>query len=51
MGMTDADGKEFYKNANNGAGGYYDVSKEAYAANCQKAVEVLTKYYNLTIAQ
>jgi oligopeptide transport system substrate-binding protein len=51
MGMTDADGNEFYKNANNGAGGYYDVSKEAYAANCQKAVEVLTKYYNLTIAQ
>ena len=51
MGMTDADGKEFYKNANNGAGGYYDVSEEAYAANCQKAVEVLTKYYNLTIAQ
>ena len=51
MGMTDADGNEFYKNANNGAGGYYDVSKEAYAANCQKAVDVLTKYYNLTIAQ
>ena len=51
MGMTDADGNEFYKNANNGQGGYYDVSKESYAANCQKAVEVLTKYYNLTIAQ
>ena len=51
MGMTDADGKEFYKNANNGEGGYYDVSKEAYEANCQKAVEILSKYYNLTVAQ
>ncbi|MBR5451717.1 MAG: hypothetical protein IKV36_01845 [Clostridia bacterium] len=51
MGMTDADGKEFYKNANNGAGGYYDVSKEAYEANCNKAVEILSKYYNLTVAQ
>ena len=51
MGMTDADGKEFYKNANNGAGGYYDVSKESYEANCNKAVEILSKYYNLTVAQ
>jgi len=48
MGMTDADGSEFYKNAgpSEDYDGYYDISEESYAANCQKAVEVLKKYYS-----
>ena len=48
MGMTDADGSEFYKNAGSSEDfdGYYDISEDAYAANCQKAVEVLKKYYS-----
>ena len=48
MGMTDADGSEFYKNAgpSEDYDGYYDISEDAYAANCQKAVEVLKKYYS-----
>ena len=48
MGMTDADGSEFYKNAghNDGFVGYFDVSTEAYAANCEKAIEILQKYYS-----
>ena len=54
MGMTDADGSEFYKNAgaNEGFDGYYDVSEEAFEANCAKAVEILNKYYNnVTVAE
>ena len=48
MGMTDADGSEFYKNAgsNEGFVGYYDIADDSYSANCQKAVEVLKKYYS-----
>ena len=48
MGMTDADGNEFYKNAGDSDAyvGYYDVSEEAYAANCEKAIEILKKYYS-----
>ena len=48
MGMTDADGSEFYKNAgsNEGFDGYYDIADDSYSANCQKAVEVLKKYYS-----
>lgn len=48
MGMTDADGSEFYKNAgpSDDYVGYYDVSDGSYEANCQKAVEVLKKYYS-----
>ena len=53
MGMTDADGSEFYKNAgpSEDFDGYYDISEDAYAANCQKAVEVLQKYYSGINAQ
>ncbi len=55
MGMTDADGTEFYKNANKGAGnsyvGYFDVAKESYEANCNKALEVLKKYYDIKVAE
>ena len=46
MGMTDADGNEFYKNAGSSDkfDGYYDVAavKENYTA----AIETLKKYYN-----
>ena len=48
MGMTDADGKEFYKNAGSTTDsfdGYYDVSEEAFEANVEKALEILRKYY------
>lgn len=53
MGMTDADGSEFYKNAGNSEDyvGYYDISDASYEANCQKAVEVLQKYYSNINAQ
>lgn len=51
MGMTDADGTEFYKNANKAAGnsyvGYFDVSADAYEENVNKALETLKKYYNI----
>ena len=48
MGMTDADGSQFYQNAghNDGFTGYYDVSADAYEANCASAIETLKKYYN-----
>ena len=46
MGLTDADGSEFYKNAGEeGFAGYYDVSEDSYEANFAKAIEVLKKYY------
>lgn len=47
MGMTDADGSQFYKNAGDNAGfdGYYDVSAEALQANYDQAMETLKKYY------
>ena len=50
MGMTDADGTEFYKNANSkydSFNGYYDVSEEAWDDNISEAIEILAKYYNL----
>ena len=52
MGMTDADGTEFYQNAgpsgytqNAGYYGYYNVDKAAFEENCNAAIEVLKKYY------
>ena len=49
MGMTDADGTEFYKNSGTSDeyDGYYNVAVEAYEANCQKAMEILSKYYEV----
>ena len=51
MGMTNPDGSEFYKTANGGEAkgyaGYYNVAKDAHAANVAKAMEVLNKYYKL----
>ncbi|MCI6958019.1 MAG: peptide ABC transporter substrate-binding protein [Candidatus Faecousia sp.] len=47
MGMTDADGSEFYKNAGDNADfdGYYNVSADAYMDNWASAIETLKKYY------
>ena len=48
MGMTDADGSEFYKNAGDNASydGYYDVSESAFESNFKSAIETLKKYYS-----
>ena len=45
MGMTDADGSQFYQNANGGKG-YYSVDPDDFEANVQKAIEILKKYYD-----
>jgi len=49
MGMTDADGSEFYKNAGSSADfdGYYNVAKEAFEANYGEAYAILSKYYEV----
>ena len=49
MGMTDADGSEFYKNAGSSDAfdGYYNVSAEAFEANFAEAYAILTKYYEV----
>ncbi len=48
-GLTDADGNEFYLNANKAAGndyvGYYDASAEAVVANAAAAVDFLKTIY------
>ncbi len=48
MGMTDADGSEFYKNAGSSEefDGYFNASADAFEANFASAVETLKKYYN-----
>ena len=48
MGMTDADGSEFYMNAGDSEDyvGYYDVSADAYIDNWDAAIEILKKYYD-----
>ena len=47
MGMTDADGSEFYKNAGNSEDydGYYNVAPEALEDNFNACIDVLKKYY------
>lgn len=46
MGLTDADGSQFYQNAGgNSFTGYYDVSEAAYESNWESALETLKKYY------
>lgn len=47
MGMTDADGSEFYKNAGSAEDydGYFNAAADAFEANFASAVEVLKKYY------
>lgn len=48
MGMTDADGSQFYKNVDTSDDfdGYYNTSEDAYEANFAQAIETLKKYYN-----
>lgn len=48
MGLTDADGSEFYENAGDNSGfvGYYNVDAAALQENFDKCVEVLKKYYD-----
>ncbi|MGN1189815.1 MAG: peptide ABC transporter substrate-binding protein, partial [Candidatus Ornithospirochaeta sp.] len=48
MGMTNADGTQFYQTAggtDKSYYGYYDVSEEAFEANFATALETLKKYY------
>lgn len=47
MGMTDADGSQFYENAGHSDEyvGYYNVAKDAFEANYAEAYEILSKYY------
>lgn len=46
MGITNADGSEFYESAGgNDYAGYFNTAEEAYAANCKEAVEILKKYF------
>lgn len=45
MGMSDADGSEFYLNAGSNPG-YYAVDENAIEDNYNKAIEVLKKYYD-----
>ena len=49
MGMTDADGSQFYKNAGSSEefDGYYNVAKEAFEANYAEAYAILSKYYEV----
>ena len=49
MGLTDADGSQFYENAghNDGFNGYYNVAKEAFEANYAEAYAILSKYYEV----
>ena len=49
MGMTDADGSEFYMNAGHSDefAGYYSVDKDAFEANYGEAYEILSKYYEV----
>ncbi len=47
MGLTDADGSQFYQKAGNGSGyaGYYNVAADAYQSNWDSAMATLKKYY------
>ena len=49
MGMTDADGSEFYKNSGSSDEfvGYYNVDADAFEDNYAEAYEILTKYYEV----
>ena len=48
VGMTDADGSQFYQNAGgNSYAGYWNTAASAYGANCAKAMAILTKYYDM----
>ncbi len=48
MGLTDADGSQFYKNCgvSKDYDGYFNTSADALEANYNSAIETLKKYYN-----
>lgn len=49
MGLTDADGSQFYEaagSADDNYNGYYNIAEEAIEDNFNSAVETLKKYYN-----
>lgn len=48
MGMTDADGSQFYENAGHSDDyiGYFDVSADAYESNYDQAIAALQQYYD-----
>ncbi len=52
MGMTDADGTQFYKNAGSSSeyDGYYNTAASATESNFNSAVETLKKYYEFDSA-
>lgn len=47
MGMTDADGSQFYENAGHGENytGYFNTAAEAYSDNYAMAFDILSRYY------
>ena len=49
MGMTDADGSQFYQNAGSSDefDGYYNVSADAFEDNYAEAYAILSKYYEV----
>ena len=49
MGLTDADGSQFYQNAGHSDefDGYFNVAKEAFEANYAEAYAILSKYYEV----
>ncbi|MBQ8622193.1 MAG: hypothetical protein IJ422_07760 [Oscillospiraceae bacterium] len=49
MGMTDADGSQFYENAGHSDEyiGYYNTAKDAFEANYAEAYAILSKYYEV----
>lgn len=51
MGMVNPDNTQFYKTAGHSSSydGYYDVSTEAFAANCDAALKTLQKYYTINV--
>ncbi|WP_026527296.1 peptide ABC transporter substrate-binding protein [Butyrivibrio sp. VCD2006] len=53
MGLTDADGSQFYENAGSDSSyvGYYDVTEAAYDQNYADAIETLKKYYTYDEAE
>ena len=46
MGISDADGSEFYKNAGTDGKGYYSIADADFEANVKAAKDILAKYYD-----
>lgn len=48
MGITNADGSQFYQTAGHNSGyiGYFNTAASAYAGNCEEAVNILKQYFD-----